>query len=715
MYSCKFSIKFSLETIRSSRHGSGNRLPRWFQMKVWTLLIILLPYWAFSAEFHYIKLNPELEQDLSPQFSTKRVTTNHIKVRNQLISSVLNTNFSSSIETEEPPLYQEIRRYLEPNHNNIGLGEALNIQRLNQQFNLGESNFSGLSWQKAFGSVQVQVDRQVTPNIFGENWLIMDSFTFQIEATSVLQKLNEAKIVNMSLDEIGAFAGITFRRTYTYWHYADSYQAGLMADFSKLFLPFLKFNLNQFEKMGTEEIIKKEDIWTARAGGIISSPPFYNVGFSGGVLAEHDLTKTITVQNNNNSNNKFKLGVFSKRSTTVGGSIELHLEFIKLLKLSILRYDLNYEYSSQVEISLGFNHEQWVNVKKEQDQAGELSDLLKGSTNLKHLLSYVVRLDQSSSSSLEQKGSLLIWGKLQKQKTEQVKIITNNEVKQFYKNYAQSVKVVQNIFSRIFSTIVYKLFKFPLGVNNSSTYSRQLSLEHEVSHPQASIPHIERVAGPDQFSIVFSQYYNAARTDRWVDRKFKNDLIWFVDRFTTLPKSYKTDIRNEVLKGPMLIESQINVEKAGLHFFLKSHPNEIFSHLASICGSKRENEWSNESFRNELFKQKLMGKELCVKKMGSEYLHFLNDYYSHEFNPSLASLKKFLKMYYKKSTQLSDLELLFGEGNIFIMGKLEAKTSAGHSFKTHFSSGQFRGLGVIDNFKRKTESRLPASILSESF
>jgi hypothetical protein len=714
-------------------------MPWEFFMKVWMLIALsLFSLSAFSTEFSHIKLNPEFEKFITrtPEksgikkaitakslgnLSSDPVVAEQRALQTKLMSAILGVGATSSggftgtipIDGEESPLYQEIRRQLETSHQSIGLSEVQTINRFNQQFNLGSSNFSGFSWQKPFGVVQVYADRQVTPNIFGQNWLVMDTFTFEIEATTFLEKLNEAGLSQMSATEIGAFAGITFKRVYTYWSYANSYQEGLIADFSKLFLPFLKFTQAQIENMGNEEIMKREDVWTASAGGLISTPPIYNISFSGGVLAEYDYQNVTTLQSFHTGEHRFKVGVLAKKTASVGATMELQLDFFKLIKFSLLRYDINYEYASGKEFTLGLKPEQWAHIKNDSEEGPEFRSILKGFGAVKKLEPYVVRLDESTSSALEQRGSVLLWGKMQKQKTEQIRVIKDNNVRVFFKNYAQNVKVVQNFFSRIFSAIVYKLLKLPVGVNNAAVYSRQLTMEYEATHPQASDPKISRIENSEQFSFILTQYYNAARTDRWVDRRFKNDLTWFVDHFTTLPKSYKTDIKNEVLKGPMMIESNLRVEKAGFQYLLESSENDVFGHIVKVCNSNKNEEWTNEQSRREMLEESQNGSDRCVKEIGQNFISFKTDYLSNYLKPSLVKFKDFVTKYYKKAGNLEALSNLFGQQNTFINGRLQAKTSMGGSFNTTFSSGQFRGLGVIDNFKRSTGSRMPASIASE--
>jgi hypothetical protein len=714
-------------------------------MKVWMLSLLTFSFSAYCSEFSHIKLNPEFEQYLtqsnSKSNSTKTLSLKsaaksivapssqtETSMKNALLGSqptVGTASFAKAkslavittpipTDGEESLLYEEIRRHLEASHQSIGAAEVQNINRLNQQFNLGTSNFSGFSWQKPFGVVQVYADRQVTPNIFGQDWLVADTFTFSIEATTFLEKLNEAGLSKMSATEIRAFAGITFKRVYTYWHYADSYQTGLGVDFGKLFLAFTMFNQNSLEKMGNGEYIKREDVWTASAGGLITTPPVYNISFSAGVLAEYDYQNVTTVQSTTNPDTRFKVGVLSKQTRSAGATLELQLDFFKLLKFSLLRYDLNYEYASGKEFSLGFTTNQWNQVKADEDQTAEFKSILTGHGTVKRLEPYVVSLGESSSEAIDQRGSILLWGKMQKQKTEQIRTIVNNNVKVFFKNYSQNVKVVQNFFSRIFSAVFYKVFKFPVGVNNASIYSRQITMEYEATHPQATDPKITRVDSSEQFSFVLTQYYSSSRTDRFIDRKFKNDLVWFVDNFTTLPKSYKTDIRNEVLKGPILIESNLRVEKAGFQFLLDSPINDVFAQLAKVCESKKTNDWINEARRIHLLdNDELDPHEECVQNMGLKYMAFKKDYLGNFLKPSLTKFKEFMAAYYKESGNITDLQTLFGVDNTFINGKLQAQTGLGMAFNTTFSAGQFRGLGVIDTFNRSTGSRAPASIVSE--
>jgi hypothetical protein len=684
-------------------------------IRLWMVILSLLSFSALGDEFSVIKITPEFEEYLK---RPKKKSLPKILGQSQLKSTKIHqSEFEYKIHTqllggnggagdftgpfpddEQSPLYQEIRQHLEHAHREIGLREVTQLDFINQQFDLGSSNFSGFSWQKPYGVVNVHADRQVASNLFGSNWLIQDTFTFDIEASTFLKKTNEAGITDMSQDEIGAFAGITFRRVYTYYHYADSYHQGLQADFSKLFLPFIKFNKNGINKLAPEEIIKRNDYWTTSAGGLISSAPTPGLSMSAGVLAQVAYENQVSVQHTptvKETDEKYRLSVSAKTTASAAINLGLQIDFFRLLKQTILNFELAYEYSSTREYTLGMNSLQWEQISQTPPLSSELKSIMHGFGKIKLLEGYVVELQEDQSSALSRRGSLLIWGQLNKSKMEQTRVIKDEITKVFYKTYSQKMRVVQNIFSRLFSAVIYKIFKLPMGVKNAALYNREIEFEYEATHPQAADPKVARIDKTEQFSFIIKQSYEASRTDRWVERRYKKDLIQFVDSFTTLPKDYMEQIESEKLKGPMLIQSVIRIEKAGFDYLLQSSQEAVLTHIKRVCTKEIEN-------------------QSCSKNLNQKFRSFKEDYELNHLKPSLEKFKSFLTSYFKKIKSTQDMVNLFGEENTFIHGEIRANTSQGAKFVTSFSTGQFRGLGVIDNFKRENGNRAPASIRSES-
>jgi hypothetical protein len=54
---------------------------------------------------------------------------------------------------------------------------------------------------------------------------------------------------------------------------------------------------------------------------------------------------------------------------------------------------------------------------------------------------------------------------------------------------------------------------------------------------------------------------------------------------------------------------------------------------------------------------------------------------------------------------------LFGIRNVFFHGVFSATTSSNTDFVTYFHEGEFKGLGVVDNYMREQNMRAPASVV----
>ncbi|HLW56070.1 MAG TPA: hypothetical protein VKY27_01715 [Bacteriovoracaceae bacterium] len=665
-------------------------------------MLFLLIHWPSAWGFSHIKLAPEFERSLressSPMMGTKALSKS-------------STQAALPVDGQVSPIYQTVEEYLETEYQNIAERQILDLTIINGELYLGLNNFLGYSWQKSFGSFSVNADRQVTQNLFSDNWIVQDTFTFRIEATKLLDDMKNDGLLNMNDTEIGAFAGLSFHRTYTYYHYAPSYEDGLRADFKKLFFPYRFFYEQRITDLDHEEIVRRQDSWKVRAGGLIKTPPLSNVSFSAGILTTLAFEKLVSLQKVIDSKIKYQINHKSEKKVELGATLSFQLDFFELLSLTLLRYDLNYEYEKSQAFTLAFNQNQLDQF--DTSKRRELASLIRGRDSITYLTPFIHRLDESSSSSLSQTGSILLWGGMKKSKTEQVKVIKDEIIHDFYKHYSQSVTLVQNFWSRLFSAVVYKIFKIPVASSTESLLSKQITLEMKATHPQSHDLNVQRIADLKDFSFVIKKSYQANRTHRWYDGTKRNQAIYFVDHFTSLPKDYKTFLRKNELRGPLTLDTQLRVEEAGLHYLLTQAESNIFYSIAKICHSDMIYKWMDDAHRRSLLKKSQYGNEACVKRIGNKFLNFKQDFQVHNYAASTKLFREFIQDFYKESTKLEEMVLLFGSDNSFIHGSFNATTNKGHAFMTTFSAGQFRGLGVIDNFQRSTGSRQPASIISE--
>lgn len=592
-------------------------------------------------------------------------------------------------------LYSQIHNWLGSQYQGIGQQEAGQVQLFNQQFNLGAQNFSGFTWQRPFGGFSLNAYRQISPDLFdSKRWIVMDVFTINVEATSFLGKLGDAGIVNMTASEIAGFAGVNFTRTYTTYSFAADFSSALFADFKDLFLPFLAHTPEGVLSASGGKVMRREDTWSMGAGGLIESPSYYGLSFNAGALAEVSQVSTLIVQQIPEDEamrpgEYLRVSHKSTQKKSAGVSAGLQMDFFKILEMTLLSYDLEYQAKEDKEIHLSFRPEDRQGLL-EQDKGREFASLLKSnSPNIQWLEPHVVKMDESASESSSSRAMLLLWGTLKKSSMERIRVIKDQVTKDFFSHHSESIRLVQNFWSRLFSSFIFRIFSFSSLVQNDAALTRKFNMEYEATLPQSADPKLMLAEHQEQFSMVLTMKYEAARTDRWQDRSYKKDMEGFMDRYTTLPAQFRTMVRNEELKGPMSVTMNMRIMGDGLTHFNSLTTAQVEGVFHGVCDEKKT------------CTQRLMAPYLAYKRVweGTKRLE-------------LAQLKKCMSTFTKEIKEMAPLQALFGE-YAFIHGQFNARSRSGMPFATSYSTGQFRGVGLIDTYQRQNGTRLPASILAD--
>jgi hypothetical protein len=600
-------------------------------------------------------------------------------------------------------IYKSILAFLGKRFQQIGSDESQSIIDHAQNFDLGESNFSGFTWQKPFGSYGLHVNRKITPDFKDPSkWIVLDTFEISVNAQTFLKKLMDAGLA--SLDGIGfdAFAGLTFKRKYSYYHFADSYRAGLTSDFTRLFLPFLQFSRKKLVNMAPYNYLKKEDYLSVKAGVSVETPPIYGLDLKGGVMMELSRSASVSAQSlgpqDDPAKDEFlRVSINKEFKLKTNVSVDLQLDFFKLLKLTLLSYELEYSIAKQDKIDLSFYNKDKDKLLSDALPGKELSRLLRLiNLKLKYLEPNVVSSEQRKKSDLSSEYSAFIFGKMKRSKTESVKLIKDEKVKVLFRHTAENVAVEKSLLSRLWATVVYKLFDFETRVKNISYKSKVFSMEYDSDRRQNTT-----VNATEKFSIELEQKVEVQKTTGWTRKRFRKLMAKSLIGLSNLNTQIAKKVLNQQLVGPMVLNQKIMIQKNAMNALHVKSESSVAKNLARVCHSKRINKWADPKKRRRYLKSPQVGKELCVKELFKRYASYMRDV-ENDSEMNLDKLKKFLTFYLKKSKTYENLVNLFGHDRIFVHGRFTSYTDTGESYITYFNQGVFSGLGLIESHKRST-------------
>ena len=654
---------------------------------------------------------------------------------------------SGTLVDESSTLYEEIAREFHLTYESIGKREAMRILAGNNISVTGGLNSIGFSYKKPFVSFGVSVDRNLAPDLFDDKrWIVTDTFLIEIDASKVLGELKKSELIDLSQENLAAFAGVVFKRKYTWVHFASSYEEGLMRHFDKLFLPYKSFNFKFLSTMDTNEMLFREDSISMRAGGIVSSPLYAGVNAMGGVLAKYDRisqTEVISL-----GNKKIQVNSEKEKNISLGINLKIQVDFLKILKMSLLSYDMSYELISSHKKYFEFNQDDLSEMNELNPVVNEIKNILKNKeSNFDILFPYVISEEKKITQAIEHRYSLLLLGGSKESRTQQIEITKENKVKTFFKHYYEKVKYTDDALSKLFASFIFALSNSDISATKLASQTHKVTLEYDSSRNLLDNQEALNISDADEnnqkLSLAFSSEFKTQKTSGILGKKYRQRAIFILERYSGVNPIAIPMIETEQLKAPFLIKGKYEVNISGIKHLNQLPVGEVFGYFDGLCDEHPKAELIN--FRN-LF-------DRCRRSLQNDYVDYLKDLSNDRISgdeikncqrKSLVYLfspgKKriFLKNCLAKINKLPEEKWvlvplwplknlttnianncyskvhffnIFGIRNVFFHGEFTAQTVEGGDFSTSFHEGKFKGLGAVDHYMRSENLRAPASVV----
>ena len=657
-------------------------------------------------------------------------------------------NVINPIDTKSN-LYQQILDEMNLEYENIGKREAARVLNNSSTTITGGLNSIGFSYQRPFVDFSISVNRGLAPDLYdAKRWIVTDQFSIYIDASKVMSNLKDQKVIDMSQSNLSAFAGIVFKRTFTWVHFANSYTEGLTTHFEKLFLPFQALQLGNIVTMQANELIFKEDSLSVKAGGLVSVPLYTGVDGMAGVLAKFEKLSRVEIVSSpgvNGASDDVQMSYEKTKIATAGVSIGIQADFLKILKLTLLSYDFSYELNSSYKIYLNFKKNNLQEMTSENPVAVEIGQLLKNREgDLTILAPYVISEEKKIAKNTQHKYSILLLGGVKTSQTQQIEVTTDGRVKNFFRHYYEKVKYTEDLLSVLLAGVINAITNTDVNINKLSSDSKKVTIEYDSDRNLLENREDLDIAGNEQkLSMTFSAEFMTKKSTGTSGKKYRDRAIFILERYSGIDPLALTMVQNESLIAPFLMTGEYQVNTEGIRYLNSLSTGEVFDYIDGLCNETPKTTFIN--FRN-LF-------DNCRRSLEDDYIAYFKDL-SHEkitvdaINTceseasknifSEAKTRAYLKqclseMTFKDKADWTEIPLwplksfadnivnnsnskvhyynLFGVQNVFFYGTFDAKTANGQDFTASFHEGAFKGLGAVDNYMRLENLRSPASVV----
>jgi len=616
------------------------------------------------------------------------------------------------------PLIDRVFNRLKDIYKKVGEEQANEI--LNSGYDLGVLNNPSFFWQLPFGEIKISVRRQVDPDVLHETrYIVTDELIISIDAQKLLTNLKNEDIVEIPDDFLGLYAGIEFRRVYRFSHFAPNFVEGLTNNFEYLFFPFLYFQTQKFNELDEYQYLERTDQLTAEVGGALNYqvPVYSGISLSAQAAFMYgfeNLTK-VSLQMVGKDDEKID-GIQAKvnvsyekeKKASTALSTQLQVEFLKLLKLTLLQYEYDHSDTSSQKINLSFRNED-LQGEKNQPVLHELDKVFLGASfNDSFFTPYKVKEETRIKQNLGSKYTILFWKGTNEKETERVQTVQDGHLKTFYKHTFAKTLCSQTFWQMILPKLFVQIFNVGAINQYKELDQRIYHLEYQSEVDLLNNNGMLEFRDEEKIFASFSLQYFAKTFKSATHRKTK--MTSLLRSYAYVDSRINSWIDDNELVPPMDLNLKTTITQTGIQNFNAKTEDQVLKDILWICNNESKLK-SKTIFSSSQIKDAL---QICEKNLENAYLNYHEKVLeSDDQGLPIVDFKQLLEQFAKYLSSKSDIEKVFGKENVFIYGKFTSMTKDGKSFVHNFKHGELKSLGVIkdSNINRSKNELSESSIL----
>lgn len=608
----------------------------------------------------------------------------------------------------------------------------------------GGINMIGWRHANEFSNFKVSFNRSIAPSLFQEDkFIVSDEMIVEIDASKFLKKMADEDIINISDQNLAAFAGLAFKRTMRFNHFASSVEDGLQTNFDKLFFMFKYFNGDKFHKLSPYDFLIKEDSFTVNAGAMATVPIYTYGAIGAGVLYKYEKKSKVSIQkigplDEAEENENIRLTVEDTRGTSAGANVTLVVDFFKLLQMTLLSYDFEYTYSKTYKTYLSLYDEDLRNT----DKMSKVKNLLRFKSFDPVIFANNIKSKELRQKEIQKSRYLaFIFGGVKNSQTEYTEIVKDGKLRKFFTHNYEKLRYRENFFSKILTSILGKLIGYDQLAARTEVNSKAVEISYEADLDLLKSKRDYNIFNKNVFTMGFESKIRVNQKTRLNAKKIESKMRQAIAQRSNSYSKFKKAFDTTNISAPSEFTSQIMLDNSNVQKFMKLSASSVFSKFKSVCRGKSKGLFGK---LRSLFSS-------CRRRLYGNYNSFLKEWTTTNYDGNVykkckrkyrwrylfrrskrtAMIQKCMEISYKKKRNIQMLELPLWKfkdvannmnnyivdvrdlnyffGSFSNKGSFSAMLNENTPYKSYYSEGSDKQ-NILTQFKVNNQLRSPASL-----
>lgn len=641
-------------------------------MKAFVFYIVGLCFFSvklYAYEFQNFKVDQKHLQQRQKQVASAATGT----LSRSNSSSILKLqSFTPTLESDsdmESPLMQEIHSYLEQEFVSLSEEQRQVLWERGRRFDLGVKNFSGLTWQKPMGEYLLYVDRQILPSATNDLWVATDRLVVAIKATTYLKSLQQQGVVEISGAQLAAFAGLEFRRVYEYHYYVNDYDQALSQNMDRLFLSFLHFVKPSPFLLSPGDRLKKSDVMGWHVGAKVNVPLQSQLSLTAGALVQGETLSSVEMMRSFDSDPSVGVQLLKQKTKRVGVELSLNLDFLNLLKITLLGFE--YQYSSTESLSqiLVFNSSDRSHLMLGSPVYKDLTRLLRFFKWGKNLEDFTKYKEDLRSVKKTHQFHILGQGSRSSERSQYSDLLSvRGEKRTLLQHQSDYMR-----FTRGFKQTLLSLgFSSVSGLGEIIGFKTLEQKSVDLQYSQGSTG--------SEFQWRFEQQFYVENVSKKQSRK---KALKFLESFGQFDPQVVSVVKQKKLKKSLQVSVVGWLSPQAISHFESLSDLEVDQFVRRHCPDPP---LDSEDLLAGL--QTKRARNSCYRRGIRSYEKYMKVVQGHKSEAErIWALKDFVTFWNQQAHDYKDLHTLWGEQGVYLTGVLSGRTKSGEVWTTYFRKG----------------------------
>jgi len=615
---------------------------------------------AHSQEFHGLKLTPKFQSLLN---NSQNNNAFNLTQEDELLhvltpEPMQNTNLqlsSFNIDFANIP-WDRILKILAPYLMNYGAQRAQvpldELLQWEHKFGGTVKNFGTLEWQEPLGYISIHNRRELDATN-AHNVEINDVLEIVINAESYLKHLANQKLIEITDDQLSAFAKIKYHKIFRYKHYKNSLDEARRADLSTLLFPFKFFHFPDLLKLKKQDELSHSDYLSFNVKGSASANfwTFIKAGVSVEATLEHNQATVIKIIKDAQFDDVYQMKKSIGTSIKLGIEASVALDLFKLIDLTLIKMSFEYLYEKS---KTSFYHIPLVN---------NMSAL-----NFKN---FWVGEESSTSKSVTFNSSFLLWGSSSSNEGQNSHIKSNTQQVQIQQEWWSKESHVHSLFGGIVSSFLGNLLSSFMGFSKKFSSYQDYTFSHDSANKEF------------QFDFSRSMYLDN-RSSFWSFSKVKF-MSALINHHDLIPQNAKNLWNQKYFRKNVYVQDRFSFSNKVFSHFQWLGPYHFQVSSIYLCGLANHSAVNLNSLEQPVQFNKLKWRQKsCVKNSFDKLIQIMK---TEDTKEKTQRLLKFIKYFLKHSPDNKALYYLFPENILKQQTTFLAKSKNGEKFKGSYNRG----------------------------